>query len=105
MQNMNVQQFSAYVIENMHRATLANALNIADKLDNADFYQFTDFTKSIVEYVSNPDIARRIGNVKMCRIIALIYDVTKKYSSDIKYNKRMLIDSFIISLWQILSEV
>lgn len=105
MQNMNIQQFSAYVIENMHRATLANALNIADKLDNADYYPFTDFTKSITVYVAGTEVAKRIGNVKMCRIIALIYDIMKKYNSDIKYNKRMLIDSFIISLWQIMNEV
>ena len=105
MRNMSVQQFSAYVIENMHRATLANALNIADKLDNADYYSFTDFTQSITVYVAGAEVARRIGNVKMCRIVALIYDIMNKYNSDIKYNKRMLIDNFIISLWQIMNEV
>ena len=40
---MNVQEFAKYVITNMHRATLSNALNISTKLDTEGFYKFNEF--------------------------------------------------------------
>ena len=49
---MTVKDFAKYVIDNMSRASLANSLNIATKLDNPEYYSFIEFLNEIVSYVN-----------------------------------------------------
>ena len=49
---MTVKDFAKYVIDNMSRASLANSLNIATKLDNPEYYSFIEFLNEIVLYVN-----------------------------------------------------
>ena len=47
---MYPEKFAEYVVNNLGRATLANAMNIADKLDNPDYYTFTEFNDFVIRY-------------------------------------------------------
>lgn len=102
---MNVDEFAKFVINNMTRATLSNALNICTKLDNDEYYKFTDFVKAIYSYVSNI-LSTNNNNIDINKIYSVLVSSNKyltMYESDINYNKNMLIDSYIIDLWEILN--
>ena len=104
MAEMSVKEFAKYVLNNLNRATLANALNIADKLDNPDYYNFIDFVSAINEYARSEALMKFLGNVRVCKIVALSYDYQQTYNSDKKYNKRMIIDNYIIELWNAINK-
>ena len=69
---MNVTDFAKYVIDNMHRATLANAMNIAEKIDNEEYYAFKDFTDNVNTYVSNALQDDKINNMQAYKILGCI---------------------------------
>ena len=96
---MSVEKFAQYVINNLNRATLANAMNIADKLDNPDYYEFQEFNNYIMQYVGTESILNFLGKAKVYKILSACYDAVKAYNSEFKYNKRMIIDDYIIKLW------
>ena len=48
---MTNKDFSKYVIDNMHRATLVNALNVSNKLNNGD-YDVNEFINNSLTYIS-----------------------------------------------------
>lgn len=101
---MNVKDFAKYVIDNIGRASLVNALNITNNFTN-NTYDVNEFFQYIQEYVMqllnnkqvSPDIAYRILNS--------IMETKFKYNSEIKYNLMMLIDSFIVELWEIFNGI
>lgn len=97
---MNVNDFAKYVIDNMHRATLANAMNISEKIDNEEYYTFKDFVNSVNAYVSDALQNNKICNIQAYKILGNMDKYAKMYDSDIKYNKRMIIDNMIIELWE-----
>ena len=101
---MGVKDFAKYVIDNLGRATLANAMNIADKLDNENFYDLREFVDNVNSYVGTNEALKLIGYVKVCKVVSASYDCIKKYDSDKKYNKRMVIDNYIIELWRSINE-
>ena len=41
---MTVKEFAKYTIDNLSRASLVNAFNISEKLDNPNFYELNDGT-------------------------------------------------------------
>lgn len=98
---MTVSDFAKYVVDNMHRATLANALNIANKLDNPDYYSFTEFVKCLNDYVTQLATDNLIDTLKCSKILVVSSDSLLAYNSNIKYNKMMIIDNYIIDLWRI----
>lgn len=97
---MTVSEFGKYVIDNMHRATLSNAMNIADKIDNEQFYTFHDFTNAINECVSKSLLESKIDCIKVYKILVAVDKYTKMYNSDVKYNHKMIIDNLIIEIWE-----
>lgn len=101
---MTVSEFAKYVVDNMHRATLSNAMNIADKLDNTDFYQLVDFAENINKYVGDVVVEKRIGKITAYKILVATYDCLKHYNSEMKYNKRMIIDNYIIDIWRAVND-
>ena len=101
---MTVEKFAEYVINNLNRATLANAMNIADKLDNPDYYDFQEFDSYVVKYVGTQDILNFLGKAKVYKILSACYDAVKAYNSEFKYNKRMIIDDYIINLWSAVND-
>ena len=101
---MTVEDFAKYVIDNMHRATLSNALNIADKLDNPDFYTLISFAENIESYLGLVEVQSRLGTLVTYKILIATDDCLKHYNSDIKYNKRMIIDNYIIDMWRAIND-
>lgn len=101
---MTVEKFAQYVINNLNRATLANAMNIADKLDNPDYYDFQEFNNYVMQYLSVQDIINFLGKERICKILTACYDAVKAYNSEFKYNKRMIIDDYIIKLWSAVND-
>ena len=100
VETKTVQEFAEYVVDNMWRATVANALNIADSLDSEGGYSLTDFVKSVESYLGTEKALKFLGAVKTSAMIVACYRCLKSYNSDFKYNKRMIIDNFIIDLWE-----
>lgn len=88
-------EFTEYVLNNMNRATLPNALNITNKLTTEfDIFEFLNNLIDIVEskMLNKKDVAYRILSAAfICR---------DKLNSEIKYNKTMVIDDLIISIWE-----
>lgn len=101
---MNVQEFAKYVITNMHRATLSNALNISTKLDTEGFYKFNEFLEELYKYTITCLSDNRIESSKCYRILSLANETLEKYNSTFNYNKIYLIDDFLIKLWTILDK-
>lgn len=97
---MTVIEFGKYVVDNMHRATLANAMNIADKIDNDEFYTFHDFVDAVNQSVSQSLSENKIDRIKAYKILVAVDKYTKMYDSETKYNTRMVIDNLIISIWE-----
>ena len=89
---MSVQEFAKYVLDNIGRATLVNSFNIINKLVVEDGYPFTEFVESIRSQL-------KVGGEKEMRIAIACTDALCHYG-DTKYNKQMVIDNFIISVWE-----
>lgn len=97
---MSVEEFAKYAIDNMHRASLVNAFNIADKLDNLKFYSLSDFIDNCIKYVSELQSMNKISPQTASRVLVALYNCDRDYNSDFKYNKKMVIDNLIIELWE-----
>lgn len=98
-QEMSVEQFAVYVASNLNRATLANAMNIADKIDNPSYYTFEAFNNALMAYLSNSDAQQRFTDKRIVRLLCACYNASQAYTSEYKYNKRMIIDNYVIDLW------
>ena len=100
---MEVKDFAKYVIDNMHRASLVNALNISNKLDTDGYYKFEEFINCIVEYINECLSNKRIESFDAYNILISSNDWLKMYKSEFNYNKQMIIDNYIIDLWEIIN--
>lgn len=89
---MSVQEFAKYVVDNIGRATLVNSFNIINKLDTEEGYSFTEFVESVRNCLTS-------GGEKEMRIAIACSDALCHYG-DSKYNKQMVIDNFIMSVWE-----
>lgn len=103
---MNVEDFAKYVIDNISRASLVNSLNITNSFtsnnNNYNFVEFLNYTQKYVEYLVSE---KRLVSEKAYKILALIVEAKTSVTSDIKYNMMMVIDTFIIELWEVFSGV
>jgi len=97
---MDVKDFAEFVINNMGRATLSNALNISGKLNGGDYYELEEFITSINECVSKQLSSGKLSNDVAYRILAASSVLTKKITSTFKYNRQMLADDYIIEIWR-----
>ena len=103
---MTAQEFSKYAIENMNRATLVNALNIPNRFNLYDEngYDAIEFVKGIYEYFKNENNVINFGDKTVIKILYFAHDFEEKYLNDkFKYNKKMLLDTLIIRLWETLA--
>lgn len=99
--DMTTEQYAKFVIDNMSRATLANALNITQYIDTEDNYSFAEFVNAVADYLCGkiPKMDRR-GVLISADVLSVGNRYLKKYNSDKKYNKRQLIDNYIIGVWE-----
>lgn len=101
---MDVKEFSKYVLDNINRATLSNAMNIANKIDKPEFYSFNDFIIGLENYtVDLLKLNKKSPNI-CYNILSCVDKHRKRYNSDIKYNKLFIIDDLLIDLWRIVNE-
>lgn len=98
---MNIGDFTKYVIDNMHRATLVNSLNVSKKLIDG-VYDVNEFIKISLEYVSELLSSNKMPPEIASRLSVAFYDCRKDYNSDFNYNKSMLLNDLIINMWEIL---
>ena len=101
---MTVKEFSKYTIDNLSRASLVNAFNISEKLDNPDYYKLEDFIKNCINYISELQSNMKINSKKASKLLVALYNCEKNYNSEFKYNKKMVIDNLIIEMWEACSE-
>lgn len=97
---MTTKEFSKYFIDNIERATLINALNVSDKLNNNE-YNVNDFIKESIEYISNLQATYKISLEKSSKMLVAFYNCSKDLSSEFKYNRYMILNNLIISIWEI----
>ena len=100
---MDVKDYAKYTIDNIHRATLSNALNICTKLDTQGGYTFKDFTTCIYNYVLELLKNSKLDANKCYRILSATIECLEKYNSPIKYNHAFIIDDYIINIWRIIN--
>ena len=98
---MNIGDFTKYVIDNMHRATLVNSLNVSKKLIDG-VYDVNEFIKISLEYISELLSSNKMSPEIASRLSVAFYDCRKDYNSDFNYNKSMLLNDLIINMWEIL---
>lgn len=99
---MSTKEYARYVINNMHRATLANALNISGKLDKPEGYKFDEFLVEMQVYVKECLEQKKIDGTKCYEILSVISKSLRAYKAEFNYNKIYIIDDFLIELWHIL---
>ena len=99
---MNVKDYAKYVVDNMSRATIGNALRIGLKLDVEDGYNFLEFLKEIELYITTLVSQNKYDKNKCYAIFTIISEATRKYNSNINYTKKYIINDFIIDLWKII---
>ena len=99
---MTVVEFSKYVIDNMHRATLVNSLNVSKKLIDGIF-DVNEFIKISLEYISELLSKDKISTETASRLSVAFYNCRNDYNSEYNYNKSMLLNDLIINMWEILS--
>lgn len=99
---MEVNEFAKFVIDNMGRATAGNALNIVNKLDNPEYYKFSDFAVELQKYIAAILADGSYNKDKCYEMLVLLDKTIQKYNSPIKYNKTFIINDFILELWRII---
>lgn len=97
---MNIEEFSKYVIDNMSRATLVNALNVSNKLINGA-YDVNDFIDTSLEYISTLLSYGKISSEKASRLSVAFFNCKRDYNSDFNYSKTMILNDLIINVWEI----
>lgn len=101
MSNMPVKDFAKYMIDNMNRATLVNAFNITEKF-MSNSYDFIEFLSCVDEYIT--ELINGGKNTTAYYKIAIAGSVARKMiESEEKYNKMMVIDNYIIGVWEALN--
>lgn len=98
---MNVGEYAKYVVNNMGRATLGNALNIATKFVSE--YDFTEFLTSINEYIGVALTSNLLPKDKCYNILYLSNKASKMLKSEFRYNKSFIIDDFIVDMWGVIN--
>lgn len=98
---MTVGDFSRYVIDNMHRATLVNSLNVSKKLIDG-VYDVNEFIKISLDYISELLSKDKISPEIASRLSVAFYNCRKDYNAEYNYNKSMLLNDLIINMWEIL---
>ena len=101
---MTVKEFAKYTIDNLSRASLVNAFNISEKLDNPNFYELNDFIDNCIKYILELQSNNKIDYKKSSKLLVALYKCEKYYNSEFKYNKKMVIDNLIIEMWEACSE-
>ena len=97
---MGVEDFAKYVIDNISRATLSNALNISNKLNGGEYYNLDEFIVAIDKYVSSQLVNNKISKAAAYKILDSSCTLIKKLETTFKYNKQMLADDYIIDIWR-----
>ena len=100
MASMTVLEYANFVLSNIGRATIANALNIADKIGENKEYSVTEFINSIILSVEERVSSKKIPPKISYAVLGAVSNCMKNFSSQKKLNERMIIDNFIIELWE-----
>lgn len=96
---MTVEEFARYIVDNMGRASLVNALNIPSRISDGN-YDPMELSRCIQSYVGEAVSKKILSTQSAYRIIVACDDFCKKYDSEFKYQKRMVLDMLIIDIWE-----
>ena len=101
MPNMSVEEYAKYVMQNLGCATRGNAVKIVDRLGEGNDYDFLEFVGNVEKYVSANLSSSNPSSEKSLLIILAVNSARVRYmSNNARYNKRMVIDNFILDLWE-----
>lgn len=97
---MTVEQFATYVVDNIDRATCANALNISNRFFGQNSYSFDVFLKNVCKTVEGHLRENKIDKATALQMLGACGIALKRLGSDKRYDFRMVVDDFVLSLWQ-----
>jgi len=97
---MTVEQFATYVVDNIDRATCANALNISNRFFGQNSYAFDAFLKNVCKTVEEHLRENKLDKATALQMLGACGIALKRLSSDKRYDFRMVVDDFVLSLWQ-----
>lgn len=100
---MTVKDFSKYTVDNMHKASAPNALKIATRISPGGEYDLTEFINGIVDYVNTLLSSGKIGKIKAYKVLIASDKCLEAFNAPFRYDKTMIIDNYIIDLWESLS--
>lgn len=104
---MLLEDFAKYVVDNMTRATLVNALNITNKLSNtkksSDIYNASDFCRAVLNYLNNKLTEKCTDVIRIYKTIIATDKCLKNLESNVPYNEAMVLDNYIIEIWESLN--
>lgn len=103
--NMTAEEYARYVMQNLGRARVGNAMNIVDKISDGGEYDFLEFLAGVEKY-ANANLSSKSPDSRISRLIAIaVFRARDRYTSDTRYNKRMVIDNFILDLWEAINGI
>ena len=100
---MTVSEFALYVINNISRATLQNALKIGDRLtfsESSEKYAIVDFCNSLLSELLKELDSNKIPPTTAYRAIIACDDCLNRVKSCNSYTFQMICDDLIIQLWE-----
>lgn len=98
MSNMTCADFAKYMVDNIGRATLANAFNITDKFISKT-YDFAEFLQYVDDYVSEKLTSCK-DKIVYYKIAIATNKARAMVSSENKYNLTMIVDDFVRAVWE-----
>lgn len=96
---MTIEEYAKYVMQNIGRATRGNAIRIVDKLGDDNEYPFLDFVACIENYVNEQLSSSQPDSNRGFYVLVAVRRAKIRYTSNNTPNKRMVIDNFILDLW------
>ena len=96
---MSSSEFAKFVIDNMGRATLSNAMNIANNFNTDDGYDFKLFVTDMQVYLKTLISENKFSADKCYEILGICYKGLRKYNTSA--SKQYVIDDFIIEIWKV----
>ena len=98
---MDIQSYAEYVLENLSRATLVNALNITTKLGRGNGkFEVNDFCDSISSCATKKLESGKLGAIVAYRIFIACSDCKAEFATANPRSMQMVLDDLIIKLWE-----
>lgn len=99
--NFTCEEYAKYIIDNMGRAQLSNALTITTKFDVDNGYKFTDILINIQKYLDKLIIEDKFDKMKCYKLLVIVSNTLNDLNNSKNINKIYIYNDFIINIWKV----